>query len=478
MSVSAPRSSGSDHEFLWHPLARAAGIEPGERLLLALSGGGDSVLLLHALAAAEPAVHVRAVHIDHGLRGEESAADARFCANLARALGVTFVCRRAELDPRTPALEARARAERYRLLTEEARRTGCDAILTGHHADDALETVLQRWLRGTELAGLRGPRRELRWRGNAARESPRILRPLAGLRREEVRAHLRARGLSWREDSSNRDPRFTRSRVRHELFPELRDVCGEALVDELRAFARAVEELETCLERWTAALVCRRDPCSEGRPGRGGGGSLEREELARLPAPLARRALWRLVTEESGSAPARRVLDEITGALRAGRSSAWSLPRGWRLLLRPRELRLLPPELHADARAIPPPLALSVPGSVLLADGRRLSAELCTDPMRAASRGRLAAELDADGLSAELTVRCPVPGERFHALGAPGSRPLVRFLRDRGIPREERGRVPLVCAGAELLWVAGVEPCERRRVRPSTTRRLRLELRR
>src|SRR5882672_1163648 len=95
----------------WAPLARAAEIAPGEKLLLALSGGADSVLLLHWLAAASPPVPVRAAHVDHGLRGEESDADARFSANLCRALGVPFVELRAELDPAAPGLEARARAE-------------------------------------------------------------------------------------------------------------------------------------------------------------------------------------------------------------------------------------------------------------------------------------------------------------------------------------------------------------------------------
>jgi tRNA(Ile)-lysidine synthase len=495
----------------WHALARASGIAPEKKLLLALSGGADSVLLLHWLAAAEPAVDLIAAHVDHGLRGAESDADARFAGELAQSLGVPFRLLRADLDPAGPALEARARAERYRLLAREARQSGHTTIVTGHHSDDALETLLQRWVRGTALPGLRGPRRALAWRGpfglpgGAADEGVEVevVRPLLSLRREEVRALLRERGLAWREDSSNADPRFTRSRVRHGLLPEVERLCGPDGIERLREFGRAVEELEETLARATAHLAWQRAPyaaIARGPGERALGGVLARAELMRIAAPLRRRALWRLLTEGTGQAPRRPVLERVLAQLADARCTRVSLGGGWTLALRAAELHLLPPGAETGSRRAAPcedprqlrlpfpvvgPAAssvhggvpLAIPGAVALGDGRRITAELRpARPDEPVPRSGLEAELDAEGLPAELRVRWPAHGDRFRGIGAPGSKPLTRFLADRGIPREERARVPIVWAEDELLWVAGLAPSERRRVRPRTLVRLCLAL--
>jgi tRNA(Ile)-lysidine synthase len=490
----AAARSFDDWSQRWPALARVAGIGPGEKLLLALSGGADSVLLLHWLAASSPAALVRAAHVDHGLRGEESDADARFSANLCRALGVPFVQLRAHLAPSTPGLEARARVERYRLLGEEARRSGHCTLLTGHHSDDALETVLMRWVRGTDLAGLRGPRAELVW--NAA-GPVRVVRPLLTLRREEVRALLSARELVWREDSSNADPRFTRTRVRHGFLPLVRALGGEAALEELRAFSRAVEELEGEFATATAHLVWRPAPyaaATRAREEHALGGVLARGELMALARPLARRVLWRLLTEGTGRAPSRTVLERVLTDLASGRCTRHALGRGWSLHLRARELVLVPPRSgRASAPLVeqpflpfptegPVPLApsareLRAPGILTLDDGRRLSAEILrVSPGSPVCRAELEVELDAAGLGGPLGVRFPVPGDRFHALGAPGSKPLGRFLADRGVPREERAYVPLVMERSEILWVAGFAPAERRAIRAETEWRLRLAL--
>jgi tRNA(Ile)-lysidine synthase len=496
----APALPTDDWSLRWGALARSAGIAAGEPLLLALSGGADSVLLLHWLAAARPAVALLAVHVDHGLRGAESEADARFARELCRSLGVPFRLLRAALEPGRGNLEARARAERYRLLAEAARASGHRTVLTGHHGDDALETVLMRWTRGTALTGLRGPRAELAWRAGTG-APVRFVRPLLTLRREEVRALLAARGLRWREDSSNRDRRFTRTRVRHGFLPLFRRLGGEGALAELCAFSRVVEELESEFARATAHLAWRPSPHGAAtRPLRERhlGGVLARGELARLARPLARRVLWRLLTEGTGQAPARAALEAALADLGAGRTARHCLARGWSLWLRSRELVLVPPPRPASPETapaaepwlpfpgpLPAPraaLRLEVPGIVTLADGRRISAER----LRAAKespvpRSAVEVELDAELVRGALAVRALLPGDRFHPLGAPGSKPLARFLAGRGVPREERANVPLVTAAspgdpAAILWVVGLAPCETCRVRARTEWRLRLAL--
>lgn len=488
----------------WGRLARASGLDPREPVVLALSGGADSVFLLHLLACADERPPVTAAHVDHGLRGAESDEDARFCHRLCETLGIPFVTRRVALDPDGPSLEARARVARYSALVDVAGEAGAAVILTGHHADDALETVLMRWLRGSDLAALSGiPRsRELSaQRRRTGSPRLRVVRPLLGLRREEVRCLLSDFGLEWREDSTNRDPRFTRNRIRHEVLPWIESACGSDAVEHLQRFAHVVEELEGRLAHATAHLSWRPLGCDPAVVRADGlrGGTLPRSELARLFGPLRRRALWRLCLEGTGRAPGRALTDLVLADLEAGRTGRHTLPGGWRLVLRSGEIQLIPPATRPSSLGdvslarrphpnqlelpFPEPLGapdgarLEVPGELVLPDGRRLTAEL----VRARPGARVpteatAVELDARDLTGALWVRWRRSGDRFHPLGAPGSRALGRFLADAGIPREERDRVPLVWAGDELVWAVGVRPCDGRRVRADTELRLRLAL--
>lgn len=481
------------------------------------------MLLLHLLTAAAPVPRLRACHVDHGLRGAESTADARFCETLCRSLGVPFSLARVALDPEGPSLEARAREARYAALAREARQTGHHTILTGHHSDDALETLLLRWIRGTSVPGLRGPRASLSPGGSLFGEldpgdSLRIVRPLLALRREEVRRLLRDRGLTWRDDSSNASERHTRNRVRNGFLPFLQRTLGEDGIENLRAFGSAVEALEERLAGATAHLAWTTPAyaiASRGPSEISLGGVLPRAELMRLAPPLRRRALWRLLTEGTGQSPGRALLAGVLADLSSGRCTRRSLPGGWALVLRSGELQLVPPASDARARdlavleaqaCLPFPLGpggpggdgrgdttrdavsiedlgltrsreLQVPGILSLPDGRRISAERVRLPARVPAPDTiLEVELDAEGLPPRLDVRWPEAGDRFHALGAPGSKPLLRFLADRGLPREDRTSVPVVLAEDEIVWVAGVEPGERHRVRPSTSERLRLTL--
>ncbi|MEW6073912.1 MAG: tRNA lysidine(34) synthetase TilS, partial [Planctomycetota bacterium] len=241
----------------WSRLARAAGIGAGERLAVALSGGADSVLVLHLVAAARPRPPLLAIHADHGLRGPASRGDALFCRDLCAALAVPFRELRLDLDPARPSLEARARAARYAALAAECRRTGHLTLVTGHHADDALETLLLRWIRGSDPAGLAGPRAVTMLAPPPGAPAPavRVVRPLLAWRREEVRRFLLDRGLSWREDASNDDLSFARNRVRHRLLPLLSRLGGAEEIANLRAFGRAVEDLEARFAAATAPLA-------------------------------------------------------------------------------------------------------------------------------------------------------------------------------------------------------------------------------
>jgi len=476
----------------WAGLSRDCGIRAGEPLLIALSGGADSVLLLHLVRQARPQHPLRAVHVDHGLRGEESDADASFCQRLCAQLGVPFALRAVRLDARRQGLEERARSARYGALIDEARAFQDATIVTAHHADDALETLLLRWTRGTRPGGLAGlaPRRSFDTAGRIH-----VVRPLLPLRRELLRSWLAEAGLEHREDSSNADLNFARNRVRRELLPAIESSAGPMAIENLFAFARAVAELEGALEQATAHLGWRATPHADARGAQAGrrGGRLSRGALMELSPALRKRTLARLLCAGSAHAPSRALLEALASDLHLGRCTRHALPGGWSLQLRSAELvleppREQPPELRdGPACGLPfPPAArgageyhLPLPGLVHLEDGRRLSAQvLRPSAPREVPRGECRVELDLEAIEdpRALRVRFPRPGDRFHALGAPGSRALVRFLADRGIPRGDRVKVPLVTCGPTILWVAGVRPADAPRVRPGTTQRLRLEL--
>jgi len=494
----------------WARLAEPLGIEADAPVCVALSGGADSVYLLRVVCAAVPRPRVLGVHVDHGLRGAESDADARFCAELCAQQGVEFHLARAHVAPGASGLEARARAARYEALAAAARAAGIATIVTAHHADDALETLILRWLRGSEIAGLpalrprllldaplvqRPTRPERRETLRAAGATLVVARPLLSLRRAEIRAALARAGAAWREDTSNDDTRFARNAVRRQLLPAIADACGPGALENLHAFERAVAGLEDSLAERARSI--RLEPPRHAAARRSArtarlGGTVSRADLVRMEEPLARRALARLFAEETGAVPRRGALDQLVADLFAGRTGWHEIRGGWRVQLRADRLDLEPPAPRrepADPRQLELPfdaargadahlgLVLRVPGSVALGDGRTIAAtRVDLAGCDAIPRDPLCVEIAAGEGTGELRVRFPRPGDRFHPLGARGSKPLARFLADVGVPRHDRARVPLVLVRSEIVWVAGIRPGEALRIRADTRARLRLEL--
>lgn len=460
----------------WHDLAPAIGLDSGRPLLLALSGGSDSIYLLHVLSAAQPRPDILAVHVDHGLRAKESKADADFCRDACAQLGIPFALERVELDPNGGSLEAQARIARYAVLERLARgaRGQKDRlVLTAHHADDALETLLWRWTRGSAAPGLRPPA------VSGPLPSPfaadlHLFRPLAHLRRADLRAWLEARAIPWREDSSNLDERHTRNRIRHGLLPVIQSIGGDAAIENLMAFGNEIEALETRLAQATAALNW--EPLSGVEPRSGSSprrpaGSIPRAQLACLPRALRRRGLWRLLHEGCDRAPGRQLLELLLDDLEAGRVRRHSLPGGASLHLRSDVLVLDFEQAsngrHTDSPSFHEVLPLVDGATFDLPDGRRM--QLATLDSKDFDPNPNVIEFDGGNLPTSLTLRQARPGDRFHALGAPGSRRLVRFLADRGVPRAARARALVLVDpnGGELVAVLGHGPSESVKVRDS-----------
>ncbi len=276
---------------LLREVRRFVAARPGPGVV-AVSGGADSVALLRALHACSAPLVV--AHVNHRLRGADADADEALVRELCAALGVPFRVTGADVAALAAGgnLEATARRVRYEFFAAVAREVGAAWVATAHTADDQAETVLHRLVRGTGLQGLRGiaARRAAENSGLTPPAGQEIVRPLLGVTRADVLAHLAALGQAYREDASNSDPRFTRNRIRHELLPLLRTFNP----DVVAALGHLAEHAADAHEVITAAaldLLARVE-----RPRAGGTLVLDAAALAAAPRALVRAAL-RLVWE-------------------------------------------------------------------------------------------------------------------------------------------------------------------------------------
>ena len=230
------------------------------RAVLAVSGGADSLAMMHLMVASElcPRDALLVAHFDHGLR-PDSGEDARFVSTEAARLGLAW-----EGETWTPVagvgnLAARARQARYAFLTRVARRFGATQIVTGHHRDDQAETFLDRLLRGSGVRGL-GAMRSVHRLAPAETATLELVRPLLVFSRDEIRAWLERQGLAWREDPGNRAPTARRNRLRHTVLPVLQQEADGALAQRLAETAQRMAQAEEALTWMVAHLWVTWDP--------------------------------------------------------------------------------------------------------------------------------------------------------------------------------------------------------------------------
>jgi tRNA(Ile)-lysidine synthase len=417
-------------------LTRSAMLTPGDRVLVAVSGGPDSVALLAALVVLSDAlaIEVRAAHFNHQLRGAESRRDQQCAEVVTERLGVRCIVGDAVGLACTCNLEANAREQRYSFLTRTAAAEACTKIATGHTMDDQAETLLMRLLRGSGADGLVGI--------HAARDG-RIVRPLLECSRQQVLAFLKAHALPFCEDSSNCDRRRLRNRVRHDVLPLLRSINP----DVVRTLASAAEILagET---RLLEADARARLPA--------GAAGLPVAVIVAAPPALRGRMVRAWLRQRRGdlrrlsAAHVRAVVDLALGQRP---SASARLPGGERVARQYDELRW--------DRNEPPPVdercqELVAGSAVSLTSGWCIRAELVEPPPPPRPADLWEVTADAAVVLTPLLVRSARPGDRVRPLGMRGHRKLQDIFVDRKLPRADRWSVPVVEAAGEILWVPGV----------------------
>lgn len=461
--------------------ARTAGlIEPGQQILVSVSGGPDSVTLLSILQELAPTwrLTLHAAHINHELRGEESEEDARFVARLCDRFGIPLHCERVPMakpgaKTHRSSLQERAREARYQVLQRLSQALAADRVALGHQADDQAETLLMWMLRGAGTAGLAGI--------PSIRESL-FIRPLLGISRDAILQYLWSRELPFRLDSSNAKPVYMRNRIRQELLPAMRRF-NPAVVESLARQAAILREEDAYLHQAAcqamAPFVHHTDR----------GILVDRAGFLTLPLTLQRRILRLLLQDlhPRRQGPGFKTIASLLETVFEGRAGSSVSLQGVRVtqeydVVRLQSNRHAPAATLADgapsamARSgltLPVPAAIHWPltGQVIRAS------VTCPCPSPSQALPRNLAVFDLDRISMPLTVRSWQAGDTFQPAGMGGrTKKLQDFFSDIKVPRQARRLVPIVLTPEGILWVAGYRADHRFHAQTGTQRIVRLEL--
>jgi len=410
------------------------------RIAVAVSGGPDSVCLLHVLRELAPKLGavLSVVHFNHQLRGAASDEDERFVAEMAAALALPFHRAERNVIARKGNLEQVAREARRSFFLELLREGRADRIALGHTRDDQAETVLFRLLRGSGLAGLAGIY-PLTAEG--------FIRPLIEITRAEVEEFLRSRQIPWREDASNRDPRFARNRIRHALLPQLSREWNPRISEALAHLADLAHEEE----RWWIAELPHLAPdfihTSEG------GIEARSDALARLPRAVARRLIRAAIAKVKGDLRQidfRHIEAVMDLAAQAPGEGRLALPGvnvtrsfDWIRVALPRAAPAIPSVSAAVPGIYRSPDQM---GEIHLELVKRGRAKLCAT---------LKAELCWSRIPAPVVLRGWRPGDHYRPLGRSRDQKVKEMFQRARVPSWRRRSWPILTGGGKILWAKG-----------------------
>ena len=448
-----------------------------QKLVVAVSGGPDSVCLLHTLANLQKGLGIKlhVAHLDHQLRGAESEADARYVAELAHQLDIPATIESRDVSAHQVrqriSLEEAAREVRYTFLAQVAESIGADLAAVGHTVDDHVETILMHLVRGTGARGLRGLQPLGLWQSSGHHLT--IIRPLLQVSREETADYCNRYQLIPRMDASNLSLSPLRNRIRQQLLPLLQSYNPQVAEAILRTARIATDELafldEEVARLWGEIAQKQENTIL-----------LDKEKFRQLPPALKRHLLRASIEKLLGNLKdiETRHIEEIMSALDKPAGKRISLPDGLifsveydKYLLGTDPAALSPfPILEAES-------PLKIPGKTQL-PGWQVEAAIIDREQVMEKDNDFTAYFDLDKTGDKLTVRRRKPGDRFQPLGMIQTKKLNEFMIDAKIPRAWRVRIPIVCSPSHILWAVGWRIDERAKVTDATQRVMRLKFER
>lgn len=452
-------------DLVLHTIKRYGMFSKGDKVIVGVSGGPDSTALLLVLSdiSDEFDLSLYAAHLNHMIRGEEADEDEKFVRELCEKIGIELRCGRINVPELKRSLriseEDAGRRARYDFLKSVAEELGANKIAVGHTADDQVETVLMRIIRGCGIEGLKGipPVRGM------------IVRPLIDASGSEIHGYLKEKGVIPRIDSSNLIPKYLRNKIRNELLPLLSSY-NPGIRRSLIRLAELAREEDEYMRSISLRIL---DEISEGEDEI----RMDRSALESVPIPLRRRAIREAIRRAKGDLKGvdydhiRLVLDPPYVPF------ALDLPGGIRAEISDKMIKITG---RKGFRPSPSPVYLSPPGcfelpewgcsiKMSLIDRDKISEEEMKDA------GRWKAFMDFDKLSLPLLLRARERGDRIRPFGMKGTKKVKEIMIEERIPREERDRWPIICSGDRVAWIVGLRSSEDFRVTDKTRKVLILE---
>ncbi|QWR78578.1 tRNA lysidine(34) synthetase TilS [Candidatus Magnetomonas plexicatena] len=433
-------------------------LNPSETVLVGLSGGADSVCLLHVLKSLNLNLNLHTLYVDHRMRPQETPAEIEFCTNLCKSIDIPFEVRTiADSQLIKHNKQETLRNLRYQIFEDAASELNASKVALGHNMDDQAETILINLLRGSGMKGLSGipPVRGT------------FIRPIIALRRYEIEHYLKSKGISFITDSSNLKSDYLRNKVRLSLIPYLAKEFNSEIVQTLVNTGEIIRCEDSFMSKLTAqktiALTATKTDTTV--------------ELFLLPLGGMETAILRrtLRTAINSVKSLRRIsyvhIYEIIKLIKTGKAGdCIVLPSGVKAIKGYSTVRITTEQPVKIGS-----YELSIPGSVIIKEtGVVINASVSAEFIHCEGQYQIC--LDASKINENLTVRARMPGDFFYPKGVGGKRKLQDFFVDEKIHRHTRDSIPLILSGQDLIWVAGLRADERYSVSDDTTVFLKLEM--
>lgn len=442
---------------------------PGDRVLLGVSGGIDSMVLLDVMARLAPSLEIElgVAHIDHGLRGAEGEEDVFFVVDQGGARRLRTWVARADVRKiareRKLGVEEAARMARYSFFTRVARKGKFTTVMTAHTADDNAETLLLNLLRGAGVRGLAAI--------PASRplvERVVLARPLLDIDRAGIEAYAAEMGIPWREDKSNAEDIYTRNRVRHELLPLMKQF-NPGVVGTLNTTSAIMRELAVYIDEAVEGALAH---AAEIKPGESV--QFHVRHLRHLQPAMRGEVVQQGFARAFDSQPLPYAAVTRALALLDGATGARAELLGGISAVRDRDLVIVRPDRAPERQ----PERYLIPGETIVFNGQTLETTVIERADLRFARDPFTEFIDLDKIAnPRLTLRAWREGDRFHPFGMEGEKKISDYLVDTKVPRDKKGRVAVLADGDMVVWLCGLRLDDRYRVDSSTQRVLQLVLR-